>query len=135
MVACILRDYGFLYWIAFGTQKHFEHSVKKYSKIFSMDPVWIHGNKWYDMIFMLWFCAAFHSWHWMNSVLSSVCVCLQTNLLTAVARHSVIIVLFIPYMFVQSIYHPKNALCNKPFVTYIDSNLFGHHGTTLRQLL
>jgi len=62
--------------------KYFENSVKKNSKIFSVDLL---------AIFMLWFCAAFHSWHWIYSALSSVCVCLQTNLLTATTRHFVIL--------------------------------------------
>ena len=69
---------------------------------------------------------------WMYSVLSSLCVCLQTNLLTAAARHSAIFMLFILCMFVQSIYQPTNALCNTPFMTYNNSSLFQHHGTTLR---
>jgi len=34
MIACVLKDYGFLYWIAFGKWKHFEHSFKNIAQYF-----------------------------------------------------------------------------------------------------
>ena len=95
--------------------------------------------KYFQWIYWPYLCCDFvlHAIHdtWMYSVVSSVCVCLQTNLLTATATHSATFMLFTLYIFVQSVYHPINALCDTPFMTYINSNFFQHHGTTFRHLV
>ena len=45
------------------------------------------------------------------------------------------VMLFIPYIFVQSIYHPNDALCDTSLTTYINSHIFRHQGTLLRESL
>ena len=71
----------------------------------------------------------------MYGVLSSVFVCLQSIHLTAATRHSVIITLFLLYMFGQLIFCLTNALSDAPFMMCINYHMIRQHGTALRELL
>jgi len=41
--------------------------------------------------------------------------------------------LSIPFIFVQSTSHPTYALCDTPFVTYINCYMFQHRGVIVRK--
>jgi len=43
--------------------------------------------------------------------------------------------LFIPCIFLQSTYHPQNALCDTPLMTYINSYMFRHRRAILGEPL